>query len=524
MEIRNFSEFLLEKKKDKSGSDDSAPSIKDMSKKEIKSLKVDDSVSDEDGEIEAHGFKIVVDNKEVKSKENIVDPKDPKIWKPGDGSWFLEYYSQIKSEKDPVNIIKVTEEILLKLGKEGFSKIDSSFKWEKLYQFAKYCLKGEEINYPELVRNIPKDKQRKDSKPGLLSEILGIDVDGKTIDKILSNDVKNDGLADYTKGIYDGIKAFITSPKQSNVRTEVTIKNLFGGGKPKELDDLGVISLLAGLYQPLEGGKGKPIFITESTPDLLKTPGTGWNGETVTDEGKKDASASEWVGWSIPVEPLRIKNLMQQIEMCLRSSTSCIKQIIMELPTDEKTVPNKAVAEIEGITTEMRKEVIALLGENLKEDGTAQSFWAEWGATGATESDKIKLIKGGKGFTNEIHLKFLEDVGLTKDKIQKAKDLVDSGEMSKQEYIDNVKEYTKDNEDKKVTVGEGLRKVMYEEIKDGISDLQAAVDNYTSAPGEKNALDQYLKVYNEFIDKTKSNYTISGKADARKIEVKKQEK
>ena len=475
MEIRNFSEFLLEKKKDKSGSDD--------------------------------------------SEENIVDPKDPKIWKPGDGSWFLEYYSQIKSEKDPVNIIKVTEEVLLKLGKEGFSKIDSSFKWEKLYQFAKYCLKGEEINYPELVRNIPKDKQRKDSKPGLLSEILGIDVDGKTIDKILSNDVKNDGLADYTKGIYDGIKALITSPpKQSNVRTAVTIKNLFGGEKPKELDDLGVISLLAGLYQPLEGGKGKPIFITESTPALLKTPGTGWNGETVTDEGKKDASASEWVGLTIPIEPLRIKNLMQQIEMCLRSSTSCIKQIIMELPTDEKKVPNEAVAEIEKITTEMRKEVIALLGENLKEDGTA---WAEWVAKGA---DKIKLIKGGKGFTNEIHLKFLEDVGLTKNKIQKAKDLVDSGEMSKQEYIDNVQEYTEDNEGKKVTVGEGLRKVMYEEIKDGISDLQAAVDNYTSAPGEKNALDQYLKVYNEFIDKTKSNYTISGKADARKIEVKKQEK
>ena len=481
MEIRNFSEFLLEKKKDKSGSDD--------------------------------------------SEENIVDPKDPKIWKPGDGSWFLEYYSQIKSEKDPVNIIKVTEEVLLKLGKEGFSKIDSSFKWEKLYQFAKYCLKGEKFNYPPSVSDIPKDKEKKGSKtePGLLSKILGIEVDGKTIDSILSNDVKNDAISELTNDIYDGIKAFIEKSQEAKI--------LFGDKTPEGFNALGVISLLAGLYQPKEGGpegSGKPIFITDDTPVLLKTPGTdgkGWNGaETdATLKVKKDdlASASDWSGWSIPIEPLRIKNLMQQIEMCLRSSTSCIKQIIVELPKDEKEVPNKAVAEIEKITTEMRKEVITLLGENLKENGTAQSFWAAWGATGATESDKIKLIKGGKGFTNGIHLKFLKDVGLTKDKIQKAKDLVDSGEMSKQEYIDNVQEYTEDNEGKKVTVGEGLRKVMYEEIKDGISDLQAAVDNYTSAPGEKNALDQYLKVYNEFIDKTKSNYTISGKADARKIEVKK---
>jgi hypothetical protein len=61
---------------------------------------------------------------------------------------------------------------------------------------------------------------------------------------------------------------------------------------------------------------------------------------------------------------------------------------------------------------------------------------------------------------------------------------------------------------------------MYEEIKDGISDLQAAIENYATAPGEKNALDQYLKVYNEFINKAKSNYTITGKATDKKIEVK----
>ena len=100
MEIRNFSEFLLEKK-DKSGSEDP-------------------------------------------KKDN----GDPKIWKPGDGFWFLEYLSQIKRESDQVNLVKIAEGDLLKLGKEGFSKIDSSLKWEKLYQFAKYCLKGKEKNYP----------------------------------------------------------------------------------------------------------------------------------------------------------------------------------------------------------------------------------------------------------------------------------------------------------------------------------------------------------------------------------------
>ena len=60
MDIRNFSEFLLEKKKDKSGSDN--------------------------------------------SKE---DNGNPIIWKPGSGPWYLEYFSQIKSEKDKVNIIKI---------------------------------------------------------------------------------------------------------------------------------------------------------------------------------------------------------------------------------------------------------------------------------------------------------------------------------------------------------------------------------------------------------------------------------
>jgi len=460
MEISNFSEFLLEKKKDKSGSDD--------------------------------------------SKENNGDPI---IWKPGSGTWFLEYYSQIKSEKDPVNIIKVTEEVLLKLAKEGFSNIDSSLKWEKLYQFAKYCLKGEKINYPEFA----KDKKEKGSKtePGLLSEILEIDVPkaGKTIDKILGNDVKNDDLADYIGGIYDGIRKFIKeSPKA---------KILFGGKNPSEFDDLGVISLLAGLYQPKNVDEGKPIFITESTPTKLKTPGTdgtGWNGTKVTDEDKK--KAGDWSeGWNIPIDPLRLRTIMKNSEMCLRTSSSCIKEISLLFSSAEES---DAIVKSAEDTIEIIKAAReTLFGPGEEKTGTMYKFWEAWEAA---DADKIKLIKKGGGFTNGIHLKFLQDIELGKNQIQEAKDLVDSGEMSMAEYFKNVEAYTEDKDDKKVTVGEGLRKVMYEEIKDGISDLQAAIENYATAPGEKNALDQYLKVYNEFINKAKSNYTITGK-DA--IEVKK---
>jgi len=466
MEISNFSEFLLEKKKDKSGSDD--------------------------------------------SKENS---KDPIIWKPGSGPWFLEYYSQIKSEKDQVNIIKVTEDVLLKLAKEGFSMIDSSLKWEKLYQFAKYCLKGEKFDYPPFV----KDKKEKGSKtkPGLLSEILEIDVPkaGKTIDKILSNDVKNDDLADYIGGIYGGIKGFIESKKATG-----EVKILFGDKIPEGFDDLGVISLLAGLYQPKNVDEGKPIFITESTPEKLKTPG-GWNGTTVTDEGKK--KAGDWPeGWNIPIDPLRLRTIMKNSEMCLRTSSACIKEISLLFSSAEESDAIVKTAEDTIGTIKTARET--LFGPGEEKTGTMYTFWEAWGATGA---DKIKLITrdtgAQKGFTIKMHNDFIGNIGLGKNQIQEAKDLVDSGEMSMAEYFKNVEAYTEDKDDKKVTVGEGLRKVMYEEIKDGISDLQAAIENYATASGEKNALDQYLKVYNEFINKAKSNYTITGKDTDKKIEVKK---
>jgi hypothetical protein len=475
MEINNFSEFLLEKKKNNSGSDDS---------------------KENSGELE--------------------------IWKPGGGTWFLEYYSQIKSEKDPVNIIKVTEEVLLKLAKEGFSMIDSSLKWEKLYQFAKYCLKGEKFNYPASVKDIPKDKEKKGSKtePGILSEILELEVEGKTIDKILGNDIKNDDLESYTDGIYLSIKKFIKeSPKA---------KILFNGKNPSEFDDLGVISLLAGLYQPKNVKSGKPIFITESTPVFLKTPGEdgkGWNGDVSSAEvdlinsGKK---VDDWKkGWSIPIEPLRVRNLMQNAEICVKASVSCIKQISDLFPKKSQVEADAKILEADAIIKKIEELGVNALGPGEEETGLMYPFWAALGATGATDAEKITLIEKGTGFTNTMHVDFIKYFDDVKVKIQEAKDLVDSGEMTSAEYESNVKEYTEDEEGKNVAVGEGLRKVMYEEIKDGISDLQAAVDNYSTAPGEKNALDQFLKVYNEFIGKAKSKYTITIVGDIKKLEVKK---
>jgi len=466
MEIRNFSEFLLEKKKDKSESED--------------------------------------------PKENSGDPK---IWKPGNGSWFLDYLSQIKRESDQVNLVKITEGDLVKLGKEGFSKIDSSLKWEKLYQFAKYCLKGKEKNYPPSVR----DKEKEGSEtlePGLLSKILEIKVEGKTINGILSKDVKNDNLADYTDGIYNGIKGFVKDTGEANF--------LFKDDKPPEnFDDLGVISLLGGLYQPGQ----KPIFTTDSTPPELLIS-KSWNQlKKDGDEGEKEAGV--WLAeWSIPIDPLRVKDLIRNSEMCVRASLSCIKEIKILLSEEARKESDAKIGELESVIEKIKglregnKDIKKyLLGpkEEAKgsETGVIYTFWSALGAKGA---DKIKLIEGDSGFTTTMNDSFLKNFDEAKIKIQEARDLIDSGEMSLAEYSANIKEYTEDKEKKSVEVGEGLKKVMYDEIKDGISDLQAAIDNYTSASGGKNALDEYLKVYNEFIAKTKSQYTLTGTGDNKKIE------
>lgn len=509
MEIRNFSEFLLEKKKDKSESKDSKPSIKDMSKKEINSLKVDDPVSDGDGEIEAHGFKIVVDNKEVKSKENI-KTEGLDIWKPRGGPWFLEYFSQIKSEKDPVNI---TEEVLLKLGEEGFSDIGSSFIWEKLYQFAKYCLTGEKEDYWLSFRE----------KDGLLSKIWDIKVEGKTIKGILSKGIKNDDMSLYTEGIYTGIQGFIKGLDKDEIKEyflDPGAKKEDSERDPKilkDFNDTSVISLLAGLYRPGD----KSIFVTDSTLSTFKMSREEWADEkTQRDDSKK------WLlEWSIPIDPERVKDLIKNSESCVTQSKACLGQIKILLSDESRKESDAKIKDIFEAGNKMltlREKLLGKVDEGEGEEtGVIYTFWKKFNAEKITDDDKIKLIKEGGGLTGTLNEEFLNNFKGVKEVIQEAKNLVDSGEMSMEEYFRNVETYTEDNDDKSVSAGEGLKKVMYEEIKDGISDLQASIDNYTSASGEKNALEQFLKIYNEFIGKTKSQYTITGSADKKEIKVKK---
>ena len=170
----------------------------------------------------------------------------------------------------------------------------------------------------------------------------------------------------------------------------------------------------------------------------------------------------------------------------------------------------------------LREKLLGKVDEREGEEtGVIYTFWKKFNAEKITDDDKIKLIKEGGGLTGTLNEEFLNNFKGVKEVIQEAKNLVDSGEMSMEEYFRNVETYTEDNDDKSVSAGEGLKKVMYEEIKDGISDLQASIDNYTSASGEKNALEQFLKIYNEFIGKTKSQYTITGSADKKEIKVKK---
>jgi hypothetical protein len=506
MEIRNFSEFLLEKKKDKSESEDSAPLIKDMSKKEINSLEVDEPVSDEDGEIEVHGFKIVVDNKKVESKENI-KTEGLDIWKPGGGPWFLEYFSQIKSEKDPVNI---TEEVLLKLGEEGFSNIGSSFVWEKLYQFAKYCLTGKPDG----------DYAGKYFGVNLLEKILDIVVEGKTIRSILNKGIKNDDITTYTQAIYENIKKFIKGLDENEFKLYF-LHEAEGGEKLgenekkdnerdlkilKDFNDTSIISLLAGLYQP----KDKAIFVTDSTFSRFKNRGEEWADEKT----ERDASKKWPADWSIPIDPLRVKDLIINSESCVNQSKACLGQIKILLSNESRKGVEEKMETIFEACSKMLTLREKLLGKQEEEEGeetgVIYAFWKKFNADKITDADKIKLIKEGGGLTEEMSVEFLNNFKGVKGIIQEAKNLVDSGEMSKEEYFRNVETYTEDNDGKSVSAGEGLKKVMYGEIKDGISDIQAAIDNYTSAPGEKNALEQFLKVYNEFIDKTKSQYTITG--------------
>jgi hypothetical protein len=107
---------------------------------------------------------------------------DKKVWKPGDGLWFLEYLSQISGKE-----VKLTEEKLLELAKNK-DNIDTSSKWEQLYRFAKYCLDRKEKD----LKSDPQIQEIKDTKIGK-----------KTIEKILSSDIENSEIIKTTRTLYE---------------------------------------------------------------------------------------------------------------------------------------------------------------------------------------------------------------------------------------------------------------------------------------------------------------------------------
>ena len=98
----------------------------------------------------------------------------------------------------------------------------------------------------------------------------------------------------------------------------------------------------------------------------------------------------------------------------------------------------------------------------------------------------------------------------SKELIKEGKELADDGKMTADEWIENVEFYDKDSEGKSVEVQEGLKSVMYAEVKEAFKLLQEAIENYSTGESEANALDQYIKVYNQYIEKAKSKYSVSG--------------
>lgn len=488
MEIRNFSEFLLEKKKDKDGG-----KVVDTEKKE----------------------------EEKKNSDGV------RTWKPGSGPWYLEYISQIKSESDQERLIKITEEDIVKLG-EKFSEIDSSMKWEKLYQFAKYCLSGKEEDYPSRYRDQEPEKDSEEPTliPGLISNILDLKAEGKTIKNILKK-VTNKELSTYTDKMYSAIKVYIEGLSEKD-----SIK--YFDKKITDFNYLSTVLLLAGLYQPRKDGSGKPIFTVKDKSLPVFAESSGWNQADKAEKESIDSKKLWPDSWTIPIDPTRIESLVRNAEMCVRCSLSCIKEISLLMTEAAREEAKKPIEDLEkklkdinalreGGKDSSDKEVKDyILGKEDEAEGSqtgkVYSFWRDnYDKETKKIKDPSKTIEGSTGFTGTMNTKFLTNFEDAKKLIDNARSKVDEGKFSSKEYFSNITSYSEDQEGKSVEIGEGLKKVMFEEIKEGIADLQAAIDSYTSGTGEKNALDQYLKVYKQFIDKTKGGYTLDAEGTTKKI-------
>jgi hypothetical protein len=229
--------------------------------------------------------------------------------------------------------------------------------------------------------------------------------------------------------------------------------------------------------------------------------------DTSEDKDKSKKEISKWEeNWSIPVDPDVVSPLLENSELCLRSSLACIKQISSLVQNDKKL--DQEISNIEDKISEidkLRQEYIS--EEGSEKNGKLYSFWESYNERkekgGKTSTDE--LIKEGSGMTGKSSSEYLNKLRETRDLIIKCKSLADSGQMTSKEWEANVRNYSKDVDNRSVKTGEGLKSVMYAEIKDAFSFLQSAIDNYCASEG-KNALDEYIKTYEGFIEDYKSDY------------------
>lgn len=452
-------------------------------------------------------------------------------WDPdGKDPWFYRYVSEITGEE-----IKITEDKLKELGKKG-NDIEQGSKWEELYQFAKYCLTGKKTKYTDkkleklFVENIrdikidftvkekvkvkvksKKDLESKDlsdlkkiaksvgstnseklEKEDLIDQIIALSANQKeeygeikkssTIGNLLDKNIDSNEIKPATKGIYSNILEYIKDIDgyKDSTNNESVIKYLGGKCRPGKLD--------------------KPIF------------GKASNAEEAKKAEENELAASKWdPAWNIIIDPNILWPLMVQSELCVRSCLGCIQEIRMNLANKDEESLVKELSPISALIDSIYNKNNDLLGKGVKKDGTLFKFWEDNGLDPKkkkTQEEKIKLIKAktDNGFTSKDKEDYFKLYAEVKELLKKARTSVDDGEMTEEEWERNVEKYAKDGSGS-VKVGEGLRAVMYSEVKEAFSLLQSAMDNYALGDGEKNALDQYLKTSQQFIDDAKSEYT-----------------
>jgi hypothetical protein len=410
------------------------------------------------------------------------ETKGLKEWDPdGVVPWFYRYVSEITGGE-----IEITEDKLKELGRKG-NDIEQGTKWEELYQFAKYCLSGEKTKYTdkklkklfvENIRDIKIDFTVKEkNKEGVKKS--------STIGNLLDKNIDANEIKSATKGIYLNILEYIKSIDgyKDSTDNESVIKYLGGKCRPGKLD--------------------KPIFGKASNAGMDKQ------------NKENEANASKWDdNWNIIIDPIILWPLMVQSEVCVTSCLGCIQEIRLNLSNKDEESLVKGINAVSDKITEISEKNVALLGNGKEKNGTLFKFWKDNGLDPKsekkkTEEEKIKLIKTKteNGFTStdsEAYFKLYADV---KELLKKARTLVDDGEMTEDEFKRNVEKYTRDKDNLSVEVGEGLRDVMYSEVKEAFGLLQSAMDNYVLGDDKKNALDQYLKVNQQFINDSKSEYT-----------------